>query len=46
MFGSYSDKMIEFGVRVDDMIILENPTVVRTKLKFKQVTINYLINQQ
>ena len=38
MFGSYSDKMIEYGVRVDDMIILENPTVVKTKLKYKQVT--------
>ena len=38
MFGCYSDVMVETGVRVRDVIILENPSVVKTKLKYKQVT--------
>ena len=31
-----SDKMVELGVEVNDMVIMVNPSVVPTKLKYKQ----------
>lgn len=37
MFGEYSDQMVDRALVPGDKIILYNPSVVRTKLKYKQV---------
>ena len=37
MFGDYSDNLVRMGVKTGDMVIIRNPRVVRTKLKYKQV---------
>ena len=37
MFGDYSNNLVSMGVKTGDMVIIENPRVVKTKLKYKQV---------
>ena len=36
-FGDYSDQLVSTGVQVGDHVIIINPRVIRTKLKYKQV---------
>ena len=36
-FGDYSDQLVSTGVQVGDHVIIINPRVLRTKLKYKQV---------
>ena len=43
-FGDYSDQLVSTGVQVGDHVIIINPRVIRTKLKYKQVRIKDLFS--